>query len=124
MLDGYCIFVEKVRKYEKDMALNAALDKAVSECIEEHVLEEFFRERGSEVKKVTELDFTFERRLEFAEEEKQQAIREAKEQAIIEGREESRAEGRAEAIVELLEDLGKVPDALKDKIMKQRDMRS
>ncbi len=81
------------------------------------VLEEFFREHGSEVKKVTELDFTFERRLEFAEEEKQQAIREAKEQAIMEGR----TEGRIEAILELLEDLGDIPDALKDRIMQQKD---
>ncbi len=55
VLEGYCIFVEKVRKYEKEMALNEALDKAVGECIEEHVLEEFFRERGSEVNLRTRL---------------------------------------------------------------------
>lgn len=82
VLQGYCIFVEKVRKYEKGMQLHEALNKAIDECISEHVLEDFFRERGGEVRKVTELDFTFERRLEFAEEEKQEAIREAKKQAI------------------------------------------
>lgn len=56
VIRGYCVFVEKVRKYEREMELDKALERAISECIKEHVLEDFFRERGGEVKKVTEED--------------------------------------------------------------------
>ena len=115
VLDGYCTFVEKVRKCEQEgMTLMDALDKAVKECIDEHVLEEFFRERGDEVKKVTVLDFTFERRIELATRD-----------AMLEG--EARGEARGEAcgrtkdILMLLEEVGIIPAELEKKIRNQKD---
>ncbi len=111
VLEGYCIFVEKVRKLKQEgMELENALDQAIKECIEEHVLEDFFRQRGDEVKKMTVLDFTFERRIELE-----------KRDARAEGEEYGRAIGKAEDVLELLAELGAISPKLKEQILNQKD---
>lgn len=63
VLDGYTYFVERVRYYQgKYNLLDDAVDHAIKDCIDNHVLESFFRNRRDEVKKVTQLDFTWEKR--------------------------------------------------------------
>ena len=63
VLEGYTYFVEKVRTYQKrDMGLEKAVDLAIEDCIKNHVLEDFFRDRKDEVKKMTHLDYTWEKR--------------------------------------------------------------
>ena len=100
------------------MPLKDALDEAVKECIDEHVLEEFFRERGDEVKRMEVLDFTFERRIEL---ERRDARLEG--EACGEARGEARGEvrGRTKDILMLLEDVGKVPSKLEEQIRSQKD---
>ena len=41
---------------------------------------------------------------------------------IAKGRAEGRAEGKAEAILDLLSDFGMVPDELREKILKEKDL--
>ena len=63
MLDGYTYFVETVRaNQKKKMNLTEAIDNAIEDCIHNHVLEEFFSNRKDEVRKVTHLDYTWEKR--------------------------------------------------------------
>ena len=63
VLEGYTYFVEKVRNHQKgNMSLEEAVDRAIEDCIENHVLEDFFRDRKDEVKKMTHLDYTWEKR--------------------------------------------------------------
>ena len=63
VLDGYTYFVEKVRHYQKkNMNLGETIDAAIEDCIQNHVLEDFFRKRRDEVRKVTHLDYTWEKR--------------------------------------------------------------
>ena len=51
VLEGYTYFVEKVRTYRKEnMGLEEAVDLAIEDCIKNHVLEDFFRDRKDEVK--------------------------------------------------------------------------
>ena len=38
------------------------MEIAIDECIREHILEDFFRQRKDEVMKMTHLDFTWEKR--------------------------------------------------------------
>ena len=52
---------------EKD--LKKAIDKAIDRCIEEGVLREFLTKRREEVTKVTQLDYTFDRRIELERED-------------------------------------------------------
>ena len=49
ILKEYAQYVTKVRKYTKEMELNAAVERAVDECIREGILEEFLRDNRAEV---------------------------------------------------------------------------
>ena len=63
VLSGYTSFVEKVRTYQNENRnVDEAVDLAIEDCIREHILEDFFRKRKDEVKKVTHLDYTWEQR--------------------------------------------------------------
>ena len=49
ILREYAIYVARVRKYAKYMQLETAVKKAVDECIQEEILEEFLRKNRAEV---------------------------------------------------------------------------
>ena len=48
-LREYAQYVAKVRKYTKEMSLDAAVERAVNECIQEGILEDFLRANRAEV---------------------------------------------------------------------------
>ena len=88
VLKQYMTFVDYVKYYlsqqdgDNDDDLKKAINLAIDRCIEEGVLVEFLTENRSEVVKVTQMDYTFDRQIMME--------REA-------GREEGRAEGSAAA---------------------------
>ena len=91
VLEQYMIFVGYVREYlgacpEKD--LRKAIDKAIDRCIREDVLREFLIRRRGEVTKVTQLDYTFDRRIELERED-------AREEALAEERVNTERERQA-----------------------------
>ena len=128
MLDGYTYFVEKVRDYQKkNVNLSEAIDKAIEDCIQNHVLEEFFRNRKDEVRKVTHLDYTWEKREKLIRKEeyedgKADGRAEGRAEGMSEGISKGRVSGKAESILELLEDLGKISEELQTKIMAEKDL--
>lgn len=85
-LSEYMQYVECVRKYEKKLPLEAAVDTAVKECIEKGILKEFLIRNRSEV---------MHRCLyEYDEEEVREVLREdAREDGLEEGRREGRIQG-------------------------------
>ena len=46
-----------------------AIDEAIDRCIRENILREFLTKRREEVTKVTQLDYTFDRRIELERED-------------------------------------------------------
>ena len=59
----YTFFVEKVRYYKnRGIPLDDSVDRAIADCIGNHILEDFFLSRKDEVKKMTHLDYTWEKR--------------------------------------------------------------
>ena len=52
----------------------------------------------------------------------QETRRVSRAEGRTEGRAEGRADGRADMVLELLEDKGSVPDALRERIMQERDL--
>ncbi len=56
-LMGYMQYVEKIRLYRKSMSLEVAIDRAVSECIREGILAEFFQKNQSEVKQMSIFEY-------------------------------------------------------------------
>ncbi|MDO4474333.1 MAG: hypothetical protein Q4B75_06720, partial [Eubacteriales bacterium] len=116
VLDGYTYFVEKVRvNQRKKMNLEEALDDAIEDCINHHILEDFFRTRKDEVKKVTHLDFTWEAREELIRKEEFEG-------GLSQGLSQGILRGKTESIIELLKDLGEIPEELQTKIMSEKDL--
>ena len=116
VLDGYSYFVEKVRdNQKKKMSLSEAIDAAIEDCIQNHILEDFFRNRKDEVRKVTHLDYTWEKREKLIRKEEY-------EDGKAVGKAEGRISGMAESIIKLLEDHGKISEDLQTKIMAEKDL--
>ena len=91
VLREYMIFVDYVREYHAQNEydkLELAINLAIDRCILEGVLKEFLLKHRSEVVKVTQMDYTFDRQIELEREE-------ARESGLAEGRAKGRAEGRA-----------------------------
>ena len=87
VLREYMIFVDYVRHYHAkqgyenlEMAINLAIDR----CIREDILKDFLTEHRSEVVKVTQLDYTFDRQIEL---ERIDARREGKAEGMEKGME-------------------------------------
>ena len=74
VLRDYMYFVDKVRFYIGQLGdlpeeLKEAIELAIDDCINNHVLEDFMKSRRSEVVKVTQLDYTHERRMKLVQQE-------------------------------------------------------
>ena len=111
VLEGYTYFVEKVRNYRKrDMALEEAVDRAIEDCIGNHVLEDFFRNRKDEVKKMTHLDYTWEKREQMIRKEE---FEEGVERGIERGIEQGRIQILVEQVCSKLKK-GKTPEEIAD----------
>lgn len=89
VLKEYAQYVAKVRRYTAEMELDAAVKRAVEECIAEGILEDFLRENRAEVEMVSIL--------EYDKDFEEKKLREAEYEA---GREEGARFGLAEGIVE------------------------
>ena len=87
----YMQYVESVRRYEKELPLEAAVDTAVTECIEKGILKEFLIRNRSEV---------MHRCLyEYDEEEAREVWREdAREEGLEEGRKQGLEAGAREQL--------------------------
>jgi hypothetical protein len=101
VLKEYMIFVDYVRENHKENDyenLQDAIERAIDRCIEENVLREFFMEHRSEVVKVMQLDYTFDRQILLEREE---------------GRTEGLEEGKTKSIEQMLS-RGRTPEAIAD----------
>ena len=102
VLAGYTYFVEKVRENQKkNMSLAEAIDAAIEDCIQNHILEDFFRNRKDEVRKMTHLDYTWEKREKLIRKEEYE-----------EGRAAGRAEGRVKLISLIIKKVQRGKDLL------------
>ena len=72
VLQGYAYFVEKVRENTCSEGLAQAIDHAMEICIEEDVLAGFFKKRGNEVKRMMQLDFTWEAQIPMIRQEERE----------------------------------------------------
>lgn len=92
ILREYAIYVARVRKYAKYMQLETAVQKAVDECIQEEILEEFLRKNRAEVIAVSIFEYDKEeeecklRKAEF-EAGEQSGIQKGIQEGIQEGKE-------------------------------------
>ena len=111
-LQEYAQFVAAVRRYrEKDADLTTAINHAIDECIQNNILAEFLMKNRAEV-----MDMLW---YEYNEEEH---IASEKEISFAEGETAGKIRGKAEDILELLEDLGEIPQELQETVLEQQDL--
>ena len=90
VLEEYSLYVERIRTYVGEMGLDAAVHRAVEECIKEDILADFLRQHRAEVEKVSIFEYDKEdeeRKLRIAEYEH------GRDDGIEMGRREGRREG-------------------------------
>ena len=117
----YMCYVEKVRIYNKTMAIADAVAVAVDECIKEEILADFLRSNKAEAIQMSIFEYDQELHDKTLLEEGYEV---GVAEGITRGRIEGRTEGKAEDILILLESLGSVPDELRQKIIKVTDEQS
>ena len=94
ILREYAHYVAKVRNYTKEMELDAAVERAVNECIHEGILVEFLRMNRAEV--ITMSIF------EYDKEEEEKKLRKAEfEAGVAEGIEKGELKAKKEAAIEM-----------------------
>ena len=114
VLEGYTYFVEKVRENQRqEMNLEEAVDSAIKDCIDNHILEDFFRRRKDDVKKMTHLDYTWEKRERLIRMEE-----------YADGEAVGKLKGKIDSLLEILQELGDIPEALQNRIRSEKDLQA
>lgn len=94
-----------------EMPLESAVDSAIEECIKEHVLEDFMKREKAMVRSMSVLEFNLEKQLKFMKAE-------GKAEGIAEGSKLTLAEG----IIEFLEEIGNIPDNVKEVVSTETNL--
>ncbi len=103
-LRGYTDFTARVRDYAEKMPLNEAVERAITECIQEGILAEFLSLHRAEAKKVTLYEYDEEKHMRMI-------------------REEGRTEGRIEGLILSSLDDRLPKERILEKLMKLFDLK-
>lgn len=131
-LKEYAIYVKKVRTYAKSMKVEEAVDRAVTECINEGILREFLLQNRKEAVEMSIFEYDEEAVFEIVRKDEyekglqeglEKGIEQGIEKGIEEGREEGFSAGKADAILELLEDIGTIPEEIRKKVCNEKDIK-
>ena len=83
-LADYARYTQRVRDYAEEMPLNHAVERAVTECIREGILEEFLRENRSEVVYMSIYEYDAEKHIRQEKEESwDEGFQEGRESLLI-----------------------------------------
>ncbi len=107
ILKEYSQFVECVRKYTGEHSIGESVTLAVDECIEKNILRDFLIKQKSEV--IAAMIF------EYNEEVELEKLRRTE-------YEYGMAKSKAEDILEILEDMGEVPEDVTRKLMSEENL--
>ncbi len=88
VLKEYSIFVGKVREYQKK-GNKTAIKDAINDCIENGILVEYLKRKGSEVRNMLTMEYSYEKDMQVKQEEARQA-------GIEEGMTKGRVKGKNE----------------------------
>ena len=84
-LREYTEYTSRVREYTRTMDLEAAVERAITECIQEGILEEFLKKNRAEAKSVSIYEYDMEKHMRMERED-------AREDGIQEGISEKQTE--------------------------------
>lgn len=116
-LDEYAWIVEQVRLLERDVGLEAAIDRTIDDMPGDYLVKPFLEAHRAEVKTMLLTEYNEAKQMElFREEGRREGRREGRQEGRREGRQEGRREGRQEgqnmlaALVSKLLSLGRTED--------------
>ena len=116
-LKEYAIYVKKVRTYAKSLKnVEEAVDRAVTECINEGILREFLLQNRKEAVEMSIFEYDEEAVFEIVRKDEY-------EKGHQEGVKEGIIEGKVESILELLEDISTIPDKVRERIHNEKDIK-
>lgn len=108
----YAVFVECIReRLAAGEQLEDAVKQAVDICMKEGVLADILRTQRAEVEELMWAEFNEER-----------FIAKEKEYSWEDGNKAGKVKGRAESILEILEELGTVPEELRRRLLEETDL--
>ena len=81
-LKDYAEYVDRVRKYARELSLPEAVERAITECIREGILKEFLEKNRAEVKKMSIYEYDQEKHIRM---ERQDAWEDGRREGIREG---------------------------------------
>ena len=111
-LKEYAIYVKKVRTYAKSMKVEEAVDRAVTECINEGILREFLLQNRKEAVEMSIFEYDEEAVFEVVrKDEYEKGIQEGIREGIREGIEEG--EKQFDLLTERLLEAGRTQDLLR-----------
>ena len=104
-LGDYCEYTGRVRAYAKEMPIEAAVERAITECIREGILADFLSRNRTEAKKVSIYEYDEEKHLRMEREQSyadglEQGIERGIEQGIERGIEQGIERGIEQGIVQ------------------------
>lgn len=115
--------MECIRKYAATMEIAEAVDRAVTECIKKNILADFLTKQRAEVVAVSIFEYNEEEELKKIRAAEFSVGREAGyEEGEAVGKAAGEVVGKAESVLELLEDLGKIPKELRERILSESNL--
>ena len=119
-LSDHMELINRIRDNQKQgMDIKNAVDIAVDSCIADGIMKEFLKKHKSEVVSVCLTEFN---EKVFAKGMREEGYEEGYDDGIEKGILIGESKGKAESIMELLEDFGNLPEALRRLIMSQMDL--
>ena len=98
-LKDYAEYVDRVRKYARELPLSEAVERAITECIREEILKEFLEKNRAEAKKMSIYEYDQEKHIRM---ERQDAWEDGMQEGRREGIKEGELRGRNAQLSELI----------------------
>jgi predicted transposase/invertase (TIGR01784 family) len=98
-LRDYAEYTNRVREYGESMDISEAVERAITECIQEGILSDFLSRNRAEAKKMSIYEYDEEKHMRM---EREENYAYGKADGLEEGREEGRQEGETRKLVSLV----------------------
>ena len=112
-LKDYAEYVDRVRKYARELPLSEAVERAITECIREGILKEFLEKNRAEVKKMSIYEYDQEKHIRMERQE-------AWEDGVLRGAEQQLSKiiknmmKKGRSIAQIAEELGEDEDRVRE----------
>ena len=126
----YSWFIQRIRNYLSDgWGRDNAITQAVQDCLDNGIMTEFMQEHGSEAVNMLYTQWNWDDAMEV---EREEAYEEGKIAGMAEGKIAGMTEGKTlgdlnrsrQDILDLLEDLGEIPEDIRTRIHTEEDLKN